>query len=208
MVTFDESETYGVQNRVGAVLLGGAIPASLHGTVDPTFYTHYSTISTVSSNWKLPSLGRWDCGANIFELVANRTGYENAEVDVPNLYLNESYPGIMSDARYTPGFWPAPNTVARCSAGYGALPDILSTWGKSAGSYNYTNVFPYNGPAGVNVGAATVVDANDITSTSTSGGNSTSAASGSPASKTNAAAVAQPDVMALLGAAALAAALL
>jgi len=176
--------------------------------VDPTFYTHYSTIATASSNWKLPSLGRWDCGANIFELVANETGYKNAEVDISNLYLNESFPGVMSDARYTPGFWPAPNTVAKCSAGYGALPDIVSTWGKSAGSYNYTNVFPYDEPAGVNVGAATVVDANDAASNSTSGGNPTSTASGPSASNTNAAAVARPDVMALLGAAAFAAALL
>ena len=57
------------------VLTGGAVPAHLHGTSDDTFYNHYSTIATVSQNWGLPSLGRWDCHANVFELVANKTGY-------------------------------------------------------------------------------------------------------------------------------------
>jgi len=43
ILTFDEVETYTDQNKIYAVLLGGAIDASLHGTTDNTFYNHYSS---------------------------------------------------------------------------------------------------------------------------------------------------------------------
>ena len=116
--------------EVYTVLLGGAIDASLHGTTDSTFYTHYSTISTVSSNWDLPSLGRWDCDANVFALVANKTGYKNVAVDTTNLYLNVSYPGALSDSKFTPGWWPAPDTQAKCANGKGVLDSIVKTWAR------------------------------------------------------------------------------
>jgi acid phosphatase len=43
LLTFDETETYTVGNKVFAILLGGAIPANLKGTIDNTFYNHVST---------------------------------------------------------------------------------------------------------------------------------------------------------------------
>src|ERR1700753_1730883 len=95
LLTFDESETYPEPNKMFSILLGGAIPDNLKGTTDDTFYNHYSTISTVSANWGLPSLGRWDCGANIFALVANKTGYQNAKVSLTGLVFNSSYPGPL-----------------------------------------------------------------------------------------------------------------
>src|SRR6201996_7230375 len=109
LLTFDESETYTLQNKVFSILIGGAIPNNLKGTTDNTFYNHYSTIATVSANWGLPSLGRWDCQANVFELVAKKTGYKNYKVDTTNLFCNESYPGPLSDAEYIPT-WPIPTT--------------------------------------------------------------------------------------------------
>ncbi|KAJ7933370.1 phosphoesterase family-domain-containing protein [Mycena leptocephala] len=57
LLTFDETETYTIQNNVFAVALGGAIPLKLRGTTDDTMYTHYSTLSTVQANWGLKSLG-------------------------------------------------------------------------------------------------------------------------------------------------------
>jgi hypothetical protein len=60
LVTFDETENYLINNNVFAVLLGGAVPASLHGTTDSTYYTHYSAMSSVQANWGLGSLGRGD----------------------------------------------------------------------------------------------------------------------------------------------------
>lgn len=35
--------TYTINNQVYGILLGGAVPDYLMGTVDDTFYTHYST---------------------------------------------------------------------------------------------------------------------------------------------------------------------
>jgi acid phosphatase len=152
LLTFDETETYTVGNRIFAVLLGGAIPENLKGTVDNTFYTHYSAISSVSANWGLPSLGRWDCGANIFQVVANKTGFTNANINTTNLYLNQSYPGPLSDTQYV-ARWPVPNTAAKCVAGQGVLASVKSVWGNSNGTYNYSDPFPYDTASGNNVGA-------------------------------------------------------
>ena len=60
LLTFDETETYTINNRIFAVLLGGAIPDGSRGTADSTYYTHYSSLSTVEANWGLGSLGRGD----------------------------------------------------------------------------------------------------------------------------------------------------
>jgi acid phosphatase len=180
ILTFDEDETYTVPNRIQAILLGGAIPSNLKGTVDSLYYNHYSTISTVSVNWGLPSLGRWDCDANVLAFVANKTGYKNSNISLDGLYFNTSYPGPLSDKAYTAGWWPTPDTQAKCAAGLGVLPSIVSTWGNSTGSYNYTNVYPYDAASGSNVkGTPTVGSADSSGSSSGTGSSSSSSASGS-----------------------------
>ncbi|KAB5517484.1 phosphoesterase family-domain-containing protein, partial [Coniochaeta sp. 2T2.1] len=157
VLSFDENEIYTEPNLVFTVLLGGAIPDSLNGTTDNTFYNHYSTISTVSQNWDLPSLGRWDCDANVLALVANKTGYKNADFSLDGLYFNYSYPGAVSDSRNTPGWWPAPDTMAKCTTGKGVLPAIRETWGNSSGTYNYTNVYPYDAASGTGTGGTPLI---------------------------------------------------
>lgn len=97
LLTFDESETYDAPNRVGSVLLGGAVPSLVRGTEDPTFYTHYSMLSTLENNFGLPSLGRYDVGANVFSIVSNLTGYKNSQTfDSTRMSLNTSYPGYLN----------------------------------------------------------------------------------------------------------------
>jgi acid phosphatase len=155
LLTFDEVETYTIQNKVYAILIGGAIPDSLKGTTDDTFYNHYSTISTVALNWGLPSLGRWDCEANVFALVANKTNYKNVAVNTTGIYFNASYPGPLSDTAYLPR-WPVPNTEASCASGLGVLASIKSTWGNATGTYNYTNVYPYDSTSGTDTGGSPV----------------------------------------------------
>jgi acid phosphatase len=98
-------------------------------------------LSTVELNWGLPSLGRWDCNANVLALVANKTGYSNQKVDTTSLFFNASYPGPLSDAEYIP-VWPVP-TNGKCAAG-SILSSVVSTWGTAGGSRNYTNVYPYD----------------------------------------------------------------
>jgi len=144
LLTFDEIETYPKKNKVFAVLLGGAIPQSLWGTTDDTFYTHYSTMSTVSVNWGLPSLGRWDCDANVFAVVANKTGYKNQAVATDALYLNASYPGPLSSTAYSP-VWAVPDTTAKCASGLGVLDSVVKAWGGAPATYNYTNANPNAG---------------------------------------------------------------
>jgi len=180
VVTFDESEDYREQNRIYTVLLGGAVDPGLRGTTDDTFYTHYSTISSVSVNWGLPSLGRWDCGANVFQLVANKTGYRNTAIDLTNLFLNTSNPGPLNSHRHGDGRWPNPNTEAKCASGLGVLDSVRATWGTSSGTFNYTSTIP-----------------NELASNSPSSNSSTNS---------NVASVATPPLIVALGVTALVAA--
>ncbi|KAI9745889.1 MAG: hypothetical protein M1818_000570 [Claussenomyces sp. TS43310] len=206
ILTFDEVETYTTGNKVFALLLGGAIPSSLKGTTDDTYYNHYSTISTVSANWGLPSLGRWDCGANILELVANKTGYKNSVVNTTELYFNSSYPGPLSTTKYIPS-WPIPDTDAKCANGLGVLSSIVSTWGHSNGTYNYSTPYPYDEVSGTNV-----VKSESSSGTSTSGGSgsasSASASQSTTAKPSSAASMNRASDALVMAAGAMAAALL
>ncbi|KAJ5818434.1 Acid phosphatase [Penicillium riverlandense] len=170
LLTFDEDDTYPKGNRVLSILLGGAIPDSLKGTKDDTFYTHYSSIASVSANWGLPSLGRWDCGANIFEIVANKTGYVNYEVDTTNLRLNETYPGPLSDGEYSKfsPIWPIPVTDAKCSAGHGILDIVKKTYANTTPTYNYTSPYPWDSKADYNTKVTATRSSNSTNTTSSS----------------------------------------
>lgn len=194
ILTFDENETYTTRNVIYTLLLGGAIPESLRNTTDNTFYNHYSCISSVSVNWDLPSLGRWDCDANVFQTVANKTNYENYVVDTTNLFFNESYPGPLSDSLYTPD-WPVPNTLAKCASGKGVLSSIATTWGQSNGTYNYTNPYPYDTLDNNNVGGTATLPSQTSGSSSTP----TSGASSTPSTSKGAAAGLKVGASGLLG---------
>lgn len=178
VLTFDEDDTYTEHNNVFTVLLWGAIPTSLHNTTDSTFYNHYSMLSTVELNWGLPSLGRWDCNANVLALVANKTGYSNQKVDITSLFFNSSYPGPLSDAEYIP-VWPVP-TNGKCAAG-SILSSVVSTWGTAGGSRNYTNVYPYDAASNNNVASSPSSSASGgSTGTPTSTSSSPSATTSKP----------------------------
>ena len=74
---FNETGVDNVHNRVSNILLGGAIHKHLRVIKfnDSNFYDHYwySEIATVEANWDLPTLGRYDVGANVFAFVAQET---------------------------------------------------------------------------------------------------------------------------------------
>lgn len=156
LLTFDESGNYTVENRVYSFLLGGAVPPHMKGTKDNTFYTHHSVIASLAANWGLPSLGRWDCGANLFSFLADKTGYVNWEVDTTHLFMNETYPGPMSVGDYSqfnPN-WPVPLTDSsiKCSAGHGILDVVKQTYKGMMPTFNYTTPLPYDARSGNNVG--------------------------------------------------------
>jgi acid phosphatase len=138
MITFDENETYSIQNKVFSILLGDAVPKSLVGTTDPNYYNHYSEISTVEANWDLHTLGRYDVGANVFQFVADkthdviRTWSDGASLS--NYYFNSSYPGIFSSVKSAP--LPAPNSLSFVN-GRTTLPEIILKWGMQAAKTYY-----------------------------------------------------------------------
>ncbi|KGO42268.1 Phosphoesterase [Penicillium expansum] len=151
LLTFDEGGNYSHPNRVFSFLVGGAIPKHLKGTTDDTFYTHYSIIASLSANWGLPSLGRWDCGANLLKIVAEKTGYVNWEVDTGNAYINQTYPGPLSTKNYS-SKWAIPATKGKCSAGHGIAEVVKKTYHGLQPTYDYTSPVPYDATSGNNVG--------------------------------------------------------
>nr|BAD00139.1 acid phosphatase [Pholiota nameko]BAD00140.1 acid phosphatase [Pholiota nameko] len=132
VLTFDENGTNSVANRIDTIVLGSAVPASLVGTQDATYYNHYSEIATVEANWDLHTLGRYDVGANVYSFVAAKTG---DIVDAPTnptlakILLNLSYPGPFNSGASGP--LPIPNTSLVVN-GRTVLPAIASTWGSAA----------------------------------------------------------------------------
>ncbi|KAH8700378.1 acid phosphatase PHOa [Talaromyces proteolyticus] len=198
LLTFDETEHYPIGNRIFSILLGGAVPKELVGTTDDTFYTHYSTLSTVEANWGLPSLGRWDCGANIFQLVADKVGYTNYKVDTSNLYLNSSFIGPLSTNDYSnySSVWAAPATGNEtCAAGHGILQAVKDTWGKLTPTYNYTSPFPYDTVSGKDIkvsfsrnGTTWISGVNDTKIATTTSGTSPSSTSSTAAATSSGAA--------------------
>ena len=129
LLAWDENEIETDQNRVGAVLFGNAVPKHLIGTTDATFYNHYSEIATVEANWDLPTLGRYDVGANVFSFVAKHTGDEIRTLKNPPLsqtFLNMSYPGVFNSQ--PSGSLPVPNTNLVVN-GRRVLESIQEKWG-------------------------------------------------------------------------------
>jgi len=127
VLTFDETETYTVNNNVLTILLGGAVPKSAWGTTDSTYYTHYSLLSTVEANWGLGSLGRGDTNktlSNVFSFVAAATGYTNLNVSSDDVLTNATgtIPGPLNPNQYVP--FTAPNTSA---VGAGGGPVFVSS---------------------------------------------------------------------------------
>lgn len=98
------------------------------------FYNHYSEISTVEANWGLNTLGRWDVGANVFGLVAEKTGDKNTEFPAatgpnPTRFFNESFAGPFNSVNSSTPY-PVPNSLL-VRAGRYILPQIAAVWGRA-----------------------------------------------------------------------------
>lgn len=133
LLTYDESETYSIPNRIVSLLLGGAVPQELKGTNDTTVYTHYSILSTLENNWDLPNLGRYDVGANVFDLVASKTRYTNHPPGNLALLNNSlSYPGFLNNIpeKYLP--LPPPNLQLIGAGGQGVDATVTIAWEKDS----------------------------------------------------------------------------
>lgn len=154
LITFDENHTYTQQNRVLAILLGDAVPQSAVGTTDDSFYNHYSGLASVEANWGLNTLGRWDVGANVFKMVADKTGDQirpfTAATDAnPTRFFNQSFSGPFNSVNVTA--YPPPNS-ALVQHGRFVLPSIIAKWAQYTQSSYYRNTVEIadglNPPAG------------------------------------------------------------
>ncbi|KAM3421669.1 hypothetical protein BST61_g2054 [Cercospora zeina] len=151
LLAYDANEERYEGNRVWATLLGGAVPKSLQGSTDSQYYNHYSTLSTVEANWDLHTLGRWDVGANVFKIVADKTGDkytpDEAVTDLqPSVFLNASFQGPFngqSGVGFAP--YPIPNTNMVVN-GRTVLPGIVDMYKDMQNSknmyYNSSVVIP------------------------------------------------------------------
>lgn len=128
LLTYDESATFEIPNKIGSLLLGNAVPSSLRGTEDDTYYTHYSIPATMEYNWQLPNLGRYDVGANVFKNALATEGHQN-KGDPDNLAgvdNSVSYPGFLNS---DPAKWrPIPPPNLRL-VGAGGLPVSDAVYG-------------------------------------------------------------------------------
>ncbi|KAK0386801.1 hypothetical protein NLU13_6637 [Sarocladium strictum] len=132
VITWDENETYAKANNILGILLGDAVPQHLVGTTDDSFYNHYSEIATVSANWGLPSLGRWDVGANVYRFVGEKTGDKirkwSKKGNFQGHYWNESYAGPFNSGGGNPEF-AAPNLeLDHNVAGRDILSSVKKQW--------------------------------------------------------------------------------
>ncbi|OTA97664.1 hypothetical protein M434DRAFT_391598 [Hypoxylon sp. CO27-5] len=144
IVTFDENETYSIQNRILAILIGDAVPADLVGTTDDTYYNHYSEIATAQANWDLHTLGRFDVGANVFKFVAEKTGDTvrswSGDVALANMYFNYSYAGPLNNEDDVNHRYPGPNLAdANDLHNRTILPSIKEAWEGNSAPVYYTS---------------------------------------------------------------------
>ncbi|KAM0284538.1 hypothetical protein ACHAQH_001904 [Verticillium albo-atrum] len=132
LLTYDEAADPLDPNRVTALLLGSAIPRSVRGTQDGTFYTHYSQLASLQFNWATPHLGRYDAGANMFQFLQDL----GSKVLMPNrdppnrdaVNNSASYPGAYSSDPARVVDIPPPNLGLRGASGRGVLDHVRKMW--------------------------------------------------------------------------------
>ncbi|KXJ93514.1 acid phosphatase, partial [Microdochium bolleyi] len=136
LVTFDENEVYSDRNKIFSVLLGDAVPDALKGTTDSAYYNHYSELATVEANWDLPTLGRWDVGANVYGFAAAKMGAPSprawaASENFSRHYFNASYAGAFYKKGKGNAQFPAPNLALDGYNGRPVLEEVKKTWAGS-----------------------------------------------------------------------------
>ncbi|RCI07913.1 hypothetical protein L249_5888 [Ophiocordyceps polyrhachis-furcata BCC 54312] len=147
LISWDETETYATRNQVLAILVGDSVPKELVGSEDESFYSHYSAIATVSANWDLPTLGRWDVGANVFGFVAKVTGDEvrpwSSETPLEDWAWNSSYDGLFNREG---GNHVVPSPNLENHSRRPILPCIHGVWKDSGAPTYYTDdIHPFDG---------------------------------------------------------------
>jgi hypothetical protein len=89
------------------------------------------TRSFLEPLWNLPTLGRWDVGANVWQLVADRTGDKvqqwSGEVPLSAMYWNQSYDGVFN-SQAVHAVYPKPNLCLKTEDGRKVSSIVGKTW--------------------------------------------------------------------------------
>lgn len=137
IVTFANS-TDSSDNRVWTLLLGD-IEKRWKGSEDDTYYDHYSIPATLEGNYEIPTLGRYDCGANLFNVFNFKIHHHNT-ISGPSQDGNSySLGGFLSS---TNNPLPIPNINCEGSGRAGTLGRVKKIWKKMSYSY-YQWTFDY-----------------------------------------------------------------
>lgn len=133
------------------------MPSKLKGTTDDTLYTHYSILSTLENNWELPNLGRYDVGANVFDLVASQTGYKNhPPYNIANVNNSLSYGGFLNSDPAQYKEIPPPNLQLVGAGRQGVERMVSILWAQHA-----NEMTPYDGSGDLADGGNGVTSPNE-----------------------------------------------
>lgn len=130
LITFANS-TDPDDNRVWSLLLGD-MENKWRGFVDNTYYDHYSIPATLQGNYEIPSLGRYDCGANLFDLLNHKIHHKNVVGGPSNDGNTISIGGYLSSYNNPLSM---PNINCEGPGRAGVVGRVKSTWRKM--SYGY-----------------------------------------------------------------------
>lgn len=140
VLTFIAAKTEDANNRVLTLVLGD-VKKDQRGTEDSFYYDHYSILATTQGNYDLPSLGRYDCRANVLPVIGEKAHAGNNQ-DKTNLGENYNAAPIAGYLSSYDNPMPFPNTNCPGVAKVGVLKSVKKLWKKMSYSY-YQWTFNY-----------------------------------------------------------------
>lgn len=132
ILTFARASSRTGPNKVMTLLLG-----DMHdwhrGTVDHTYYDHYSIPASTQANFNLPSLGRYDCSANVFYRINRKAKISSKKnPHITENYNQGPYTGYLSDDNVD---LPIPNLNCEGRGHSGLLRHVKKVWKKASMGY-------------------------------------------------------------------------
>lgn len=132
IVTFARASSNTGANKVWTVILGD-MHEKQRGTTDSTYYDHYSIPASTIANFDLPSLGRYDCTANVFKLINKKAKQHNTQnPDITDNFHQGPFAGYFSDDSLS---LPVPNLNCEGRGHSGLLRRVKKIWKKASLSY-------------------------------------------------------------------------
>jgi len=130
-VTFARTSSNTGDNHVYSLLLGDV---KGQGTTDDNYYDHYSIAASAQANYDLPSMGRFDCSANVFDIVNSKchiADMSHPDVNGTENYNQGPFSGYFSDDHTD---LPVPNL--NCDRRNGLIHRVGKIWKKASYSYD------------------------------------------------------------------------